>query len=70
MKKILSLFFISLFVLSIMASVSEDLQIKVRAMTNGNAYSATMVPVPKVPVQKDNLAVTDDNKEILKNQSN
>ena len=67
MKKILSIIFASLFVLSIMASVSEDLQAKVRLMTGGHSYSASMVPVPNLPVQKDNLAVKDDVKETVKN---
>ena len=52
-----------------MASVSQDLQIKVRSMTNGHTYSASMVPVPKVPVQKDNLAVHEDAQKTLKNKT-
>jgi hypothetical protein len=70
MKKILAIIFSSLFILSIMASVSEDLQAKVRLMTGGHSYSASMVPVPKLPVQKDNLAVKDDAKETVNNQAN
>ncbi len=66
MKKILAIIFSSLFILSIMASVSEDLQAKVRLMTGGHSYSASMVPVPKLPVQKDNLAA----KEAVTNQAN
>ena len=62
MKKILSIFFISLFIISIMASVSENLQAQVKSMTGGHTYSASMVPVPKLPVQKDNLAVNKDSK--------
>jgi hypothetical protein len=62
MKKLLSLFFVSLFIISIMASVSDDLQAQVKSMTGGHTYSASMVPVPKLPVQKDNLAAKKDSK--------
>ena len=64
MKKILAIVCISLFVISIIASVSEDLTRRVQKMTGGNAYSAAMVPVPKQPVKQDNLAVSNENLEI------
>jgi hypothetical protein len=70
MKKYLSIFFISIFLISIFASVSDDLQQKVRTLTGGNSYSASMVPVPQLPVQKDNLAVKDTDSEITKDSTN
>lgn len=63
MKKILAIVCISLFVISIMASVSEDLTRSVQKMTGGTAYSAAMVPIPKQPVKQDNLAVSNENLE-------
>jgi hypothetical protein len=32
-------------------------------MTGGNEYSASMVPVPKMPAEQDNLASSEDNSD-------
>lgn len=47
-----------------MASVSEDLTARVQKMTGGDGYSASIVPLPKAPVNKDNLASTKDNQDL------
>ena len=60
MKKILTIACCALFVLSIMASVSDDLQTTVAELTGNTTYSTAMVPMPPAP---DQLASTADNAE-------
>lgn len=48
MKKLLATFTISVFILSILASVSPELKIKVMNLNVKSKYSATSVPVPKL----------------------
>jgi len=48
MKKLLGIFTISVFILSILASVSSELKMKVMNLNEKSKYSATSVPVPKM----------------------
>ena len=63
MKKILSYMIILIIVVSIMASVSDNLQHKIKAISGGNVYSASIVPEPKTLTEQDNLASTQDNSD-------
>jgi hypothetical protein len=56
MKKFLSIFFVSIIVLSIMASVSDSIQQKVKAFTGDKMYSTAVVPLPDQLTNHNNLA--------------
>lgn len=59
MKKFLSIFFVSIIVLSIMASVSDTVQQKVKAIAGDNMYSTAVVPLPDQLTDHNNLASKD-----------
>ena len=56
MKKFLSIFFISIVVLSIMASASDSVQSSVKSITGNKMYSTAVVPMPDHPDKQNNLA--------------
>jgi len=56
MQKILAMIFCGLFILSLLLSVSDNLTSQIKSITGGNAYSASLVPIPPQPMKQDNLA--------------
>ncbi len=63
MKKFLSIFFVGVVVLSIMASASDSIQTKIKAMAGDKMYSSAIVPMPDQPDQQKNLAAKENDAE-------
>jgi len=55
MKKRLGLFFVFLFLISIVLSTSENIKSKVQVITNADKYSASISPIKIDGSYKDNL---------------
>ena len=55
MKKRLGLFFVFLFLISIVLSTSENIKSKIQVMTNADKYSASISPIKIDGSYKDNL---------------
>ena len=60
MKRFLSVFFVSIIVISIMASASDSIQSKVKSLAGGKMYSTAIVPIPDQLDDKNNLAASND----------
>ena len=56
MKKYLSIILLSLFVLSIMGSVSPTIKSQIIDLAGGQKYASTQLPVPPVMYSNKNLA--------------
>ena len=55
MKKRLGLFFVFLFLISIVLSTSENIKSKIQVITNADKYSASISPIKIDGSYKDNL---------------
>ena len=56
MKKVLSIIFLSLFILSIMASVSPKIQAQFADFAGESKFASTHIPVPPTIESNKNLA--------------
>ena len=63
MKKFLSIFFVGIIIVSIMASVSDSIQKKVKDLAGNKMYSTAIVPLPDQPADQNNLASKKDKAE-------